>query len=605
MATKDKLVTLEDLNELKKYNDSEVSDLKSELNDLGNYVRYENPVLIANHSQPTTQSTTINVNNSTFDVDISSGDSFSVCVVDNNSTINKYAVYTGDTTRLGSNLVPNTVYTYTATADITSLYLYIAAQDVLKTGQINAVVNKLTINENALDTKITKIDLLETSVNTLWSVNTSFDPSLFDRRTWTVSSSNNVTSTQYNFRVGSIGALKFIGSVTISVKNGFRIGIVYNDGNINRNTGWLTSKYTLPANTDIYINISRISDDTTETADIDEFVGALSFSYGLSEMLEEGNYLTYNANFTTVRTVAHRGRNKFAPQCTEPAYILARKHGAIWAENDVAKTADGAFVMWHDTTLKKLGNLIDINGYEVYTNGADIYYYDSDNDVVYEFADNRYVAVDISVSALTRCQGNNYSTDNFTLEQIKRIDFGAWFSDTYSGTQILTFDEWVILCKKLGMGIYIDHKFTYTRSECEVLVGVVKKYGMLRKAVWLVHPDIATYIRQYDNEAVISWIPNILTYPTVNDAIAYLNSTGLSGDVRVSIDGKTATESDAQLIINNGYAFESYYVDYGSDLTEADIFDRINELVEYGASALTLDTYNVCEAFEDLLNKYD
>lgn len=34
MATKDKLVTLEDLNELKKYNDSEVGDLKSDLNEL-------------------------------------------------------------------------------------------------------------------------------------------------------------------------------------------------------------------------------------------------------------------------------------------------------------------------------------------------------------------------------------------------------------------------------------------------------------------------------------------------------------------------------------------------------------------------------------------
>ena len=36
MATKDKLVTLEDLNELKKYNDSEVSDLKSDLGSLAN-----------------------------------------------------------------------------------------------------------------------------------------------------------------------------------------------------------------------------------------------------------------------------------------------------------------------------------------------------------------------------------------------------------------------------------------------------------------------------------------------------------------------------------------------------------------------------------------
>ena len=314
--------------------------------------------------------------------------------------------------------------------------------------------------------------------------------------------------------------------------------------------------------------------------------------------------LVSSLELETMKSIAHRGNVAFAPQNTKPAYIMARKKGALWAENDVAKTADGYYVMWHDTTLKKLGDMVDISGYLVYTDGTTFYYYDSDNSTLYTFADGEYVISSESVSGLTRCNGNSYSVDTLNYADIRRFDFGVWFDAQYAGTQILNFAEWVLLCKQLGMKIYIDHKFTYTQSQAQDLVAIVKRYGMLRNAVWLVMPTVAVYIRQYDSEAVIAWIPNVATYPNIDDAITYINGFNLndSGNCIIEMDGKSMTETDAQKILNANYMCEAYYVDYGSSTTEQEIFEKIRTLSEYGVQGITLDKYNVFDAFYYLIS---
>lgn len=92
-----------------------------------------------------------------------------------------------------------------------------------------------------------------------------------------------------------------------------------------------------------------------------------------------------------VKTIAHRGDYFLAPEGTKMAYIEARKRGHEIAENDLRKTNDNVFVMWHGANLDFLGELYDLSGYEIYTDGTDFYFYDAESFTLYTFDGSDYI----------------------------------------------------------------------------------------------------------------------------------------------------------------------------------------------------------------------
>jgi glycerophosphoryl diester phosphodiesterase len=99
-----------------------------------------------------------------------------------------------------------------------------------------------------------------------------------------------------------------------------------------------------------------------------------------------------------VAVAAHRGSSLEAPGNTLAAIRLAIEDGAHFVEFDVQRAKDGALVLVHDETLK------------------------------------RTTGVDRKVSELT-------------LEELKRLDAGAWFDERYTGERIPTLDEVLALAK--------------------------------------------------------------------------------------------------------------------------------------------------------------
>ena len=138
---------------------------------------------------------------------------------------------------------------------------------------------------------------------------------------------------------------------------------------------------------------------------------------------------------TNIRAISHRGLNRVAPENTLPAYIEARKAGFEYAETDVAFTSDGHAVLLHDTTVDRTsdgtGNIADL-----------------------------------------------------TLEQVRAMDFGSWFSPAYAGTQIPTFEEFISLCRKIGLKPYVELR-DMTTEQAQSLVTIVKKYGMQKNTTWI------------------------------------------------------------------------------------------------------------------------
>lgn len=311
-----------------------------------------------------------------------------------------------------------------------------------------------------------------------------------------------------------------------------------------------------------------------------------------------------SASIATVKTVAHRGDDIDAPQCTAPSYIIAKMHGVTVAENDIWTSEDGELIVWHDTTLARLGNLVDINGYLMYTDGTDYYYVNGTN--VYAWDGTDYVASSVTLSSLTRCAGANYGVNStyasigLSLGVLKRIDFGVYKGVKFAGTQILTFEEWVMLCKQLGLAIYIDNKLTYTEALLTRAANIVKKCGMGNHASWLgLSTGLITVLRNIIPDARCG----TLSHPTSSliEAYAPYNAGGgffFNGNAK---DGMTA--ETIQLGLSAGFDVEVWYVDYGNDTKET-IFEKIREAVSYGVTAMTLDHYRVNDAFDYLYDKY-
>jgi glycerophosphoryl diester phosphodiesterase len=298
----------------------------------------------------------------------------------------------------------------------------------------------------------------------------------------------------------------------------------------------------------------------------------------------------------TVRTIAHRGDDIVAPQCVAPAYIAARRRGHTIAENDLMVSLDGEYVMWHDTTLSRLGTyLSDINGYHMYADGTDFYWYDSVNAVLYTY-DDEYIESSVNLSALTRCTGASYTVASLPLSILKRIDFGVYKGVEYKGTQILTFEEWVLLCKQLGMEIYIDRKIAYTESILTDLVNILKSYGMLNFTSWLgLSTDQITFLRSLDPNARVGVLAhpdssNIVTYAPYNTGRGFF----FNGDAKNGM-----TKEVIQLGLNAGFEVEVWYVDFST--SEEETFNVFRTAVSYGVTGITTDHYRVDEAFKYLL----
>ena len=109
--------------------------------------------------------------------------------------------------------------------------------------------------------------------------------------------------------------------------------------------------------------------------------------------------------------IAHRGASAYAPENTLPAFRLAIHMGANYVEYDLQVTKDKQLVCLHDETLERTTNVEEIfpQRYSAGGQGGD--------------STRRWYVYD------------------FTLEEIRRLDAGAWFGEKYKGTRVPTFQE--------------------------------------------------------------------------------------------------------------------------------------------------------------------
>lgn len=156
------------------------------------------------------------------------------------------------------------------------------------------------------------------------------------------------------------------------------------------------------------------------------------YRHGGSGIICEDAYLPYP------RVCAHRGFNAVAPENSMAAFGTAVGMGADEIEFDLRVTVDGHIVVNHD-------------------------------------------------SSLDRCSNGTGKLINYTLEELRQLDFGSWFGEEYAGIQIPTFEE--VLQKFACRTIMNIHINTKDLKAIEKIVSLVRKYDCVKHSYFMVSED--------------------------------------------------------------------------------------------------------------------
>ena len=308
---------------------------------------------------------------------------------------------------------------------------------------------------------------------------------------------------------------------------------------------------------------------------------ALAIQGQTADSITDAAYAEH-APSATVRSIAHRGAAGNTPGCTAPAYILARKLGFTVAENDVQRTSDGKYVMWHDTNLGKCSVVYSLDGKQLMANASGNQYWCSGG-VAYTYNETAgtYTATSVNPTTLSNINGSTLTIADQTYAFLRNVDVGRWKNSKFAGTQMLSFEEWIDLCKALGMECYVDAKFTYTDEQAAELVSIVRRKGMLRKCSWL---SCMESVRKADPDARCG----ILWAPGANNLVS-----GSNENTFWNPPASDVTAENVAMVLDAGYGYECWYVDVPASVTEEQYYAEIERLLQCGVQGLTLDNHTV------------
>jgi len=145
----------------------------------------------------------------------------------------------------------------------------------------------------------------------------------------------------------------------------------------------------------------------------------------IKEVMESGKTVVFG----------HRGAKAYAPMNTIPAFELAYEQGAVGIELDVHRSKDGHPVIVHNFTIDETTN------------------------------------------------GEGLITDK-TLDELKALDAGSWFSDAFKGVQIPTLDEvFESVGQKLLVNVEIKFEDRETDGVEQVVADCIRRHNMTERVI--------------------------------------------------------------------------------------------------------------------------
>ena len=197
-------------------------------------------------------------------------------------------------------------------------------------------------------------------------------------------------------------------------------------------------------------------------------VCAISIFFSAPQRFEQIRWML-NTNYGTAMIMAHRGYSAQAPENTMPAFQKCIDNRFTAAELDVQMLADGTVVVLHDDNLKRTTG-VDKNVWEV------------------------------------------------TYDEIKDLDNGSFFDESFTGTTIPTLDEVIRLAGRGKEKLYLNIEIKRNGHDDGIVEKVIE---IIRKNNYMDYCDVTS--QDYETlEEVRKVDPKILT--------AYTSAIGI-GDI--------------------------------------------------------------------------
>lgn len=224
-----------------------------------------------------------------------------------------------------------------------------------------------------------------------------------------------------------------------------------------------------------------------------------------------------------VKGINHRGYCIEAPENTLSAYKLSKKKGFNYVECDVSFTSDGVPVLLHDATIDRTSN-------------------------------------------------GTGNINELTFDEVRALDFGSWFSSDYTGEKIPKFDEFILLCRNLGLHPYIEIKSsaTYTQTQIETLVNIVKRAGMSDKVSWIsFNATYLEYVKNANSKARLGYIVDTVTETVISKATELKTE---DNDVFIDSNYGTLTDDLVTLCVNADIPLEVWTVNNEASITSLNCY---------------------------------
>lgn len=220
-----------------------------------------------------------------------------------------------------------------------------------------------------------------------------------------------------------------------------------------------------------------------------------------------------------VKAINHRGYNTEAPENTLPAFKLSKEKGFSYVETDISWTSDDIPVLSHD------------------------------NDI-------------------SRCSNGTGNISSMTYAQLQQYDFGSWFSEAYANTPIPTAEEFLKLCRALGLHPYLELKNGVTEARVTALVALVESCGMKGNVTYISFNSTRLgYVKNADVEARLGFLPSsTITASSITTAQGLQSGTN---EVYLDADRLYQTDTTIQLAIDAGIPVELWTISTSAQVTGA------------------------------------
>ena len=216
-----------------------------------------------------------------------------------------------------------------------------------------------------------------------------------------------------------------------------------------------------------------------------------------------------------VEALTHRGYET-APESTLAAFWMARINGFHYSGADVRFTSDGVPVIIHDSTLTRTART---------STGGTV--------------------------------SSSIQIEKITYAQAKQYDFGLYMNSVWKGQKIPTLEEYIKLCKELGMvtNLHIKPSSNITKTNIQKMVNIINKYNM-RNDVYYASEDKKTlnFVKEYDANSNFDFLVlSKWNWDGADSIVSYVESLKSgSNRVEVGLNRDLYKDTIAQTMEYNG-----------------------------------------------------